>query len=182
MKKLLKTLLLTLLLGVIVMSVPGRAFAEQSDTFTDPYKDIQQINISDETKEYNGQIISGGNGANKYRFYKLNVTEDTVIELSDFTSSSGYLNLILLNPSNIFFLFSLFIAEQVSVHFILFFFINGSIICIGKSVFNMFLTGLFPKLFNSLTSLSSNCLSSRAGFKFTDISFRYNDGAEICLI
>lgn len=36
MKKLLKTLLLTLLLGVLVISVPGRAFAEISKSEDNP--------------------------------------------------------------------------------------------------------------------------------------------------
>ena len=63
---------------------------------SDPYKDIPTISMGNDAKEYSGKIVSGENNANKYRFYKLDVTEDAVLELSDFKTSDSFLEFTIL--------------------------------------------------------------------------------------
>ena len=84
MKSLLKATLLTLLLGIMIIAVPGRANAEGN---ADPFQDIPTISLSEETKTYTTTVVSS-KAAYNYRLYKLDVTEDAMLNISDYNPSS----------------------------------------------------------------------------------------------
>lgn len=61
-----------------------------------PYKSIETISMSEDFKDYSGKIVASAGNKDKYKIYKLDVAEDGVLEVSDFTYSTTDMDLILL--------------------------------------------------------------------------------------
>ena len=63
---------------------------------SNPYQSIETISMSDVFKDYSGTITASSGNKDRYKIYKLDVVEDGVLELADFTYSTMDIKLILL--------------------------------------------------------------------------------------